>query len=155
MMMAHQGQRIIGYYPKEESCNNDQAIHQLTSNREQPTMAAMSRAKEPSPKAKQQEVAATIAEKLGETEPGPLTQISMVVRKLGPEQALAFLQETLAIEEKGGLMLSNGSRRRSPGGVFFFLGKTKGPKEVRDLFFQKKPQHKEKQAPQERDKLPS
>ena len=118
-------------------------------------MAAMSSAKEPAYKAKQQEVAATIAEKLGETEQGPLTQISMVVRKLGPEQALEFLKETLAIEEKGGLMLPDGSRRRSPGGVFFYLVKTKGPKEVRDLFFQKKPQQKEKQAHQEKDKLPS
>ncbi len=60
----------------------------------------------------------TIAEHLGETEPEPLQLLRKVVKKLGPEQALAFLEETQEIEAQGGLLLPDGSRRRTPGGVF-------------------------------------
>lgn len=82
----------------------------------------------------------TIAKQLGETEAGPLQQIARVVKQLGPEQALAFLHEALAIEESGGLMLPDGSRRRTPGGVFFYLVRTKGPPAVEGLWG-RKPKH--------------
>jgi hypothetical protein len=82
-------------------------------------------------------VVKTIAKQLGETEAGPRQQLAMVVKQLGPEQALAFLDETLAIEANGGLMLPDGSRRRTPGGVFFYLVRTKGPPTVRDLWGRK------------------
>ena len=84
------------------------------------------------------EVEQTIAEQLGETEPEPLKLLRKVVKKLGPEQALAFLKETQEIEAQGGLLLPDGSRRRTPGGVFFYLVHTKGPKLVRLLFWQQK-----------------
>jgi hypothetical protein len=80
----------------------------------------------------------TIAEHLGETEAEPLKLLHKVVKKLGPEQALAFLKETQEIEAQGGLLLPDGSRRRTPGGVFFYLVRTKGPKLVRFLFWQQK-----------------
>ena len=80
----------------------------------------------------------TIAEHLGETEPEPLQLLRKVVKKLGPEQALAFLEETQEIEAQGGLLLPDGSRRRTPGGVFFYLVRTKAPKLVRFLFWQQK-----------------
>src|SRR5512142_2087913 len=82
----------------------------------------------------------TIAKQLGETEAGPLQQVARVVKQLGPEQALAFLHEALAIEESGGLMLPDGSRRRTPGGVFFYLVRTKGPPAVQGLWG-RKPKH--------------
>ena len=85
------------------------------------------------------EVKQTIAEHLGETGPEPLQLLHKVVRKLGPEQALAFLKETQEIEAQGGLLLPDGSRRRTPGGVFFYLVRTKAPKSVRFLFWQQKP----------------
>jgi hypothetical protein len=84
------------------------------------------------------EVEQTIAERLGETEPEPLKLLHKVVMKLGPEQALAFLKETQEIEAQGGLLLPDGSRRRTPGGVFFYLVRTKGPKPVRFLFWKQK-----------------
>src|SRR5260370_10822433 len=65
------------------------------------------------------EVEQTIAEQLGETEPEPLQLLHKGVKKLGPEQALAFLKETQEIETQGGLLLPDGSRRRTLGGVFF------------------------------------
>jgi hypothetical protein len=84
------------------------------------------------------DVVTTIAEQLGEHEAEPLRQLRTIVKRLGTEQALAFLKEALDIEERGGLMVTDGSRRRTPGGVFFYLVRTKGPKEVRRLFFKHK-----------------
>lgn len=45
--------------------------------------------------------------------------VRKVVQVIGPERAQAFLDKTLAIEANGGLLLEDGSRRRTPGGVFF------------------------------------
>jgi hypothetical protein len=65
-----------------------------------------------------------IAVQLGETERGPLGQVGRVVGRLGAERARAFLARTQDIEAAGGLMLPDGSRRRTPGGTFFHLVRT-------------------------------
>jgi len=62
-----------------------------------------------------------IAAQLSETERGPLGQVGRVVGRLGVDRARAFLARTQEIEAAGGLMLPDGSRRRTPGGVFFHL----------------------------------
>ena len=62
-----------------------------------------------------------IAAQLGETERGPLGQVGRVVGRLGADRARTFLARTQEIEAAGGLMLPDGSRRRTPGGVFFHL----------------------------------
>jgi len=62
-----------------------------------------------------------IATQLGETERGPLGQVGRVVGRLGADRARTFLARTQEIEAAGGLMLPDGSRRRTPGGVFFHL----------------------------------
>ncbi len=62
-----------------------------------------------------------IAAQLGETERGPLGQVGRVVGRLGADRARTFLTRTQEIEAAGGLMLPDGSRRRTPGGVFFHL----------------------------------
>ncbi|MFL5805327.1 MAG: cold shock domain-containing protein [Roseiflexaceae bacterium] len=67
------------------------------------------------------QVAAEIVDQLGETEAEPVEMIARAVRYLGAETALAWLQETLEIEAQGGMWLRDGSRRRTPGGVFFKL----------------------------------
>ncbi len=84
------------------------------------------------------EVEQTIAAHLGESEAEPLQLLHKVVKKLGLEQALAFLKETQEIEAQGGLLLPDGSRRRTPGGVFFYLVCAKGPTPVRVLFWQQR-----------------
>jgi hypothetical protein len=89
-------------------------------------------------------VVKSIASELGEHEEEPLHLLGRIVKRLGTEQALAFLCETVAIEEAGGMLLADGSRRRTKGGVFFYLVRTKGPKPVRRLFFT----HKATQASQ-------
>ncbi len=63
----------------------------------------------------------TVAAQLGETEQIPIHQIRRVIRTLGPERAQQFVQQTLEVEAQGGMMLPDGSRRRTPGGVFFYL----------------------------------
>jgi len=70
-----------------------------------------------------EDTVSSIAKALGETDEVPLTQITGVVGALGEETSLKLLEETKAIEAKGGMMLPDGSRRRSPGGVFFFLSR--------------------------------
>ena len=42
--------------------------------------------------------------------------LHLLVKKLGTEQALAFLKETLAIEAQGSMLLSDGSHYRPRGG---------------------------------------
>ena len=44
-------------------------------------------------------------------------------RLLGEERARQLGEETLAIEANGGMLIADGSRRRTPGGVFFELVK--------------------------------
>ena len=49
--------------------------------------------------------------------------VNRVVWHLGIEQAQTFLQQALEIEAQGGMMIADGQRRRTPGGVFFKLVK--------------------------------
>jgi hypothetical protein len=72
-----------------------------------------------------EETVSTIAKALGETDEVPLFQITGVVRVLGEETAQKLLAETLETEKNGGMMLPDGSRKRTPGGVFFFLARQK------------------------------
>src|SRR5690349_18629044 len=72
-----------------------------------------------------EETVSTIAKALGETDEVPLFQITGVVRVLGEETAQKLLVETQETEKNGGMMLPDGSRKRTPGGVFFFLARQK------------------------------
>lgn len=47
--------------------------------------------------------------------------INNVIKTLGDTMTLRFVAEALDVESAGGLLTSNSSRRRSPGGVFFHL----------------------------------
>ncbi len=77
----------------------------------------------------------TIAQQLGETQPGPIQQIRRIVQRLGADAALAFLQETQQIEAQGGRLLPDGSRRRTPGGVYFQLVRSRLSDEDRAFVF--------------------
>jgi len=85
-----------------------------------PEPATRPRATRPlSPEA--QALATEIAAALDETAPDPVGQIARAVDRLGPERARAFLAQVQEIEAGGGQMLPDGSRRRTPGGLFFLL----------------------------------
>src|SRR5262245_53491216 len=72
-----------------------------------------------------EETVSTIAKALGESDEVPLFQITGVVRVLGEEVAQKLLAETQEIEKNGGMMLPDNSRKRTAGGVFFFLARQK------------------------------
>lgn len=80
----------------------------------------------------------TIAKALGESDEGPLAQIKAVIDNLGEQACLTLLAETEKIEKAGGLMRGDGSGRRSPGGVFFFLARQRLPRDVRAAIFNDK-----------------
>ncbi len=84
------------------------------------------------------EVATRIAEQLGETEEEPRKTIYKIVKKLGTDEALRFMQKTLEVEAAGGIMVPDQSRRRTIGGVFFYLVKTEAPPEITKHIFRKK-----------------
>ena len=80
------------------------------------------------------ETARMIASALGETEQVAQQQIQRIVWALGRTAARNLLEQTLQVEQNGGMMLRDGSRRRTPGGIFFHLAYTTGqPKEGRTL----------------------
>ena len=68
-----------------------------------------------------QQVARDIARQLQETNPEAIEQIGLIVHLLGMEKAQEFLRETLETEDRDGLLVRDGSRRRTPGGVYFYL----------------------------------
>jgi hypothetical protein len=62
-----------------------------------------------------------IADQLGETEPTPLRQIRRMLHTIGPERTQTFVEQALAVEANGGMLLPDGSRKHTLGGVFFHL----------------------------------
>jgi hypothetical protein len=87
------------------------------------------------PIANTRELVNSIAEQLGEKQGGPIGQIRRLVERLGAASALALLEETKQIETAGGMMLPDGSRRRTPGGVYFHLIKGRISDEDRTFIF--------------------
>jgi hypothetical protein len=61
--------------------------------------------------------------------------LRQVLRTLGAERCAALLADTLTCEANGGLLTKDGTRRRTPGGVFFQLAKAHcTPRERARLF---------------------
>jgi hypothetical protein len=85
------------------------------------------------------EVVNAIAGRLGETEPEPLQRLHEVVKMLGPERSFKWLQKTLEVEAQGGMVTVDGTRRRTPGGTFFYLVRTRGPRSARYLWREPRP----------------
>ena len=65
-----------------------------------------------------------ITDLLGETAPSPCAQIRELAARLGPVAMTALVEAVLSIEAQGGLLREDGSRR-TPGGVLFFLTRTR------------------------------
>ena len=68
--------------------------------------------------------ATAIADQLAETAPGARATIWRTVRTIGVERAQAFVAQALEVEANGGLLVPDGSRKRTLGGVFFYLVRT-------------------------------
>jgi len=62
--------------------------------------------------------------------------LRQVLRTLGQDRCAAILADTLTSEANGGMLTKDGTRRRTPGGVFFQLVKERAtPKERHRLFY--------------------
>src|SRR5207247_9729019 len=118
----------------EEEQQVPEAAHDEQSDQQRAERKAAKRALH----ARRVETAQLIAEQLGENAEEPRAQIYRTVKRLGIEQALGFLQQTHEIEAQGGRMVTDGSRRRTPGGVFFLLIKERVPVEITKHIFKKR-----------------
>jgi hypothetical protein len=74
--------------------------------------------------------------------------LRQVLRTVGPERCAAILAETLTWEANGGMLTKDGTRRRTPGGVFFQLVKERATRQERQrLFYRSTPQQPQAPAP--------
>ncbi len=76
-----------------------------------------------------------IAAALNETAETPVQQISQILEHMGADFVQELLAEVEKIEADGGLLTDDGSRRRTKGGVFFYLAKGKMPADARQQVF--------------------
>jgi PHAX RNA-binding domain len=80
-------------------------------------------------------VARELAEQLGETQEQPVQQIRQIVELAGADFARDLYKATLETEEQGGLMLPDNSRRRTLGGVYFYLARMRLSDEHHKIIF--------------------
>lgn len=80
--------------------------------------------------------------------------IERVVKVVGKKKAIELLGETATLEESGGVYTMDGSRRRTPGGVYLNLLKNTpsiSKSQIRKIFFEEQQKdHKSKKAAQKR-----
>ena len=87
---------------------------------------------------KQRKFADSIAKELGETEKVPVREINAMVLLCGTSFARTILEDAHEVEERDGIMNSDGSQRRSLGGVFFYLARRRMPDEMRKIVYNRK-----------------
>ncbi len=81
------------------------------------------------------QAAKEIADKLGETEKKPRRQIESIVEHCGLEFAQQLLADTLETEANGGMLVNSGTRRRTLGGIYFYLARERMSEELRQEIF--------------------
>ena len=81
-----------------------------------------------------------VAERLHEEKTIALFHIRRLYNHLGPDIIWDMIAETERIEAEGGMLFQDGSRRRTPGGVFLFLAKRRLSHEEWARIFPPKPQ---------------
>jgi hypothetical protein len=70
--------------------------------------------------------------------------LRQVLRTLGQDRCAAILADTLTTEADGGMLTKDGTRRRTPGGVFFQLVKARATRQERHrLFYTPMPRHQQ------------
>jgi hypothetical protein len=78
-------------------------------------------------KEQRKKVVKTLASELGETKPGVLSQLHVIVKQLGCDEAQRLLEEARTVEANGGMLINDGTRRRTFGGVYFALTRRAHP----------------------------
>ena len=91
-------------------------------------------------------IAEQIADQLGETQHLPRKRIADVIRHAGADFARQAVVDATEVEANGGMLTKNGKRRRTYGGVFFYLVKQRLTPEMRKTIFPYRPFKNQKQA---------
>ncbi len=89
---------------------------------------------------KQRKVYDKVVSELQESEKIPLRQIEAIIMLCGTNFVEALLKETEEIEANGGIMTTDGKRRRTKGGVFFYLARFRMSRELRRIVYNRKGQ---------------
>ena len=84
-------------------------------------------------------IAEEIADQLGETQHLPRKRIADVIRHAGVDFARQAVVDATEVEASGGMLTKNGKRRRTYGGVFFYLVKQRLTPEMRKTIFPYRP----------------
>jgi len=87
---------------------------------------------------KQKKAVEAFCAELEEKDGKPTRQIEMMVRLCGSSFVQVIVEEALELEAAGGLMTLDGKRRRSKGGVFFYLAHNRVSAPVRHIVFTRK-----------------
>ncbi len=88
--------------------------------------------------AKQRKAVEDIVAELGETDEVPLRQIDAMARLCGLPFIEALVKEAIEVETAEGIMTSDSLRRRTKGGVFFYLARYRISPDVRRIVFNRK-----------------
>lgn len=88
-----------------------------------------------------------LAAQLGETDEQPIQLLTAVVENCGVDFARQLLKETIEIEAQGGMMVKSGQRRRTTGGVFFYLARGRISHKLRNKIFGVQESDKPKEPP--------
>lgn len=83
---------------------------------------------------------------LNETNTGPIGSIVGIMHICGLRFTLRMYKQALEIEAGGGLMVPDGSRRRTPGGVFFYCVRLYLTPPMKEYLFDFRKRRKEKAA---------
>jgi hypothetical protein len=73
--------------------------------------------------------------------------IAVIIGQIGAARAHDLLQQTLAAEATGGLLVHSGKRRRTPGGVFFKLAKDSTSPEERHVIWPRRERTDDERQP--------
>lgn len=88
-----------------------------------------------------------IAEQLDERGHGPRLLIRSIITHCGEDFARQILQETMEIEEQGGMLTLEGDRRRTKGGVYFYIARGRLPEDAFRQVFPRRSQLRKKSPP--------
>jgi hypothetical protein len=94
------------------------------------------------------EAAREIARQLKEISPQAMIQIERIINHLGVDTANELLEKALDIEAEGGMLTTDGQRRRTPGGVYFHLVREITPAELHRIIWAPTPGHPARPRPQ-------
>jgi hypothetical protein len=100
------------------------------------------------------QLAVEIARQLQEENAYALIQFERIIERLGAVTAQTILAETQKIEAAGGILTNDKKRRRSPGGVYFYLVRGRISAEDRKIIFPY-PRQRQKETNYKKPSTPS